>query len=956
LGRPAGRLTGAVVVALLVLHAVLGLAGLAFASRLGRNGLLLGIFGPLITVVWLLFQLPKVLDDEPVEQSVTWLPALGINLDLRLDGFGALMVTLVAGIGVAIYAYALSYFPRHREGLGRLVALLTLFAGSMFGLVVADNLLVLYGFWELTSITSFLLIGNNHHDGRSRAAALQALLITSMGALAMLVGFIVLGQAAGTYRLSALIADPPSGTAVNVALVLVLVGAFTKSAQYPTHGWLPAAMVAPTPVSAYLHSATMVKAGVYLIARLSPAFAEVSFWRPVIVFVGLYTMIAAGLRALRQTDLKLLLAMGTVSQLGFMIAVLGLGSPESAIAGCVVLLAHGLYKAAAFMVVGILDHQHGSRDTRVIPRADRSWGLTTAVTVITAASMAGVPLLFGFVAKESEFEALVDQTGIGSVVAVIAALVGSILTVAYSLRFAMGALGFLSGRGSALTADVSYGAPKWWFVAPGLVLSAVTVVAGLVPSVLDDFIGAAAADLDQAVHDVHLAIWHGFTRPLFLSVVALVVGAALYAARQLVDPVLQAAQPSPVSSSLAYRWTLRGLNSLANRVAGIVQSGSLPVYLGVILLTAAAIPGTLLVSDTWWPGMPEFAETPLHVPIAAVIVGAGLAAAAVRRRFTAALFLGVTGYSMAGLFVIQGAPDLALTQVAIESLTTVLFVLVLRRLPDRFESQTPLWRRTIRIGIAATVGLTVFAFAITAGSQDPPTPVSDSMVELAEPEGHGRNVVNVILVDFRGFDTLGEITVMTAAAIGTVALARAGRRPSTAGVPDRAGEGRNAVPPPVAVTRLVTLEVSMRLLFTVVMVGSLYLLFVGHNQPGGGFAGGIVAGAAVALRYISGGIAEVRRLSRGQPWLVLGSGVLISSLTALLPLLFGGSVLETYFWTLDLPLVGDVKLTSALAFDIGVYLVVVGLVLMMFESFGDDPPPVEESVDQLPEPLERSLA
>ncbi len=402
-------------------------------------------------------------------------------------------------------------------------------------------------------------------------------------------------------------------------------------------------MVAPTPVSAYLHSATMVKAGVYLIARLSPAFSDVDFWRPVVVFVGLYTMVAAGLRALRQTDLKLLLAMGTVSQLGFMVAVLGLGSPESSVAGCVVLLAHGLYKAAAFMVVGILDHQHGSRDTRLIPRSVAGWRLTALVTVVSAASMAGVPLVFGFVAKESEFEALVDQSGIGSHVAVAAALIGSILTVAYSLRFAMGSLGLLSGRGSALAADVSYGPPGLWFVAPGVVLSAVTVVAGVVPGVLDSLVGSAASDLDDEVVDVHLAVWHGINQPLVLSVVALGVGAALFTARRLVDPVLRAIQPSPVSSSGAYRATLRGLNALANRVAGVVQSGSLPMYLGVILLTAAAVPGTLLVTGTWWPGLPDIVDAPLQVPIAAVILGAAVAAAAVRRRFTAALFLGVVG-------------------------------------------------------------------------------------------------------------------------------------------------------------------------------------------------------------------------------------------------------------------------------------------------------------------------
>jgi multicomponent Na+:H+ antiporter subunit A len=491
-------------------------------------------------------------------------------------------------------------------------------------------------------------------------------------------------------------------------------------------------------------------------------------------------------------------------------------------------------------------------------------------------------------------------------------------------------------------------------VAPAFVLSAVTVIAGVVPNVLDDVVTAAANDLDDAVGEVHLAIWHGVNAPLVLSAIALVGGVALYRGRRSLDPWLRKVQPGAVSSSALYRWSLRALNAFANQVAGIVQSGSLPLYLGVILLTAATVPGMLLLSGTWWDGLPDIVDARMHLPIAAVLLGAALAAAVVRRRFTAALFLGVAGYSMAGLFVIEGAPDLALTQVAIESLTTVLFVLVLRRLPDRFELRTPLWRRSIRLATAAVVGLTVFALALASGAQDPPTPASDAMIERAVPDGGGKNVVNVILVDFRGFDTLGEITVLAAAAIGMVALARAGRHP---GAPDGAGQGRNAVPPPVRVGRLVPLEVSMRLLFTVVMLGSIYLLFVGHNQPGGGFAGGIVAGAAVALRYISGGIAEVRSLSRGRPWYVLGGGLLLAVVTALTPLLFGESVLESASWTLHPPLLGTVKLSSVLVFDAGVYLVVAGLVMMMFESFGDDPPPVEMGeLEVSAEPLQGSAA
>jgi len=919
---------------LLAWHALVGLVGLALGERLGRRGLLLGVLGPVAGCVWLIANWSELMSDTPIVESIDWIPQLGLNLDLRADGFSALMIVLISGIGVLVYAYASAYFPARRQGLGRLIALLTLFSGSMLGLVLSDNVIVLYGFWELTTITSFLLIGNSHTDGRARAAALQALLITSAGALAMLAGLIVLGQAAGSYKLSEILADPPSGTAVSVALALILLGAFTKSAQYPFHGWLPGAMVAPTPVSAYLHSATMVKAGIYLVARLSPAFAAVGYWQPVVVGVGLFTMIAGGMRALRQTDLKLLLAMSTVSQLGLMMAVFGLGSSSALTAGCVLLIAHGLAKAAAFMVVGELDKQHGSRDTRVIPTIGPGWYSTGAVAVIAAASLAGVPLVFGFIAKESMFEAFIGESGTGAALAVMAAALGSVLTVGYSLRFAFGSLGLLSDRGSALTADVSHGPPTSALVVPGVLLTVATVATGLIPGIMDQLIGSADEGLDGLDNEVHLAIWHGVNQALIVSAIALAGGIVLFVTRRSVDGVLAKLQPAPVSSSGGYRTTLRVLNRVADRVAGLVQSGSLPVYLGVTLLTAAVIPAGLLSTGEWWSGWPVVVDSPWHVPIAAVLLGAALAATVVHRRFTAALFLGVAGYSMAGLFVVQGAPDLALTQVGIESLTTVLFVLVLRRLPDRFESVVPLWRRSVRASVSVVVGATVMVLALATGSQNPATPASDAMVERSLPDGGGRNVVNVILVDFRGYDTLGEITVLAAAAIGMVALARAGRRP---GAPNTAGSGVNAVPPPVPVRRLFTLEVSVQLVSVVVLTGSLYLLFAGHNQPGGGFAGGIVAGAAIALRYISGGIGEVRSLSRGRPWYALGAGVMIAALTALVPLLFGGAVLEGYTWTWNSELLGKVKMTSALIFDIGVYLVVIGLVLMLFESFGDDP-------------------
>jgi multicomponent Na+:H+ antiporter subunit A len=766
--------------ALLLFHLLAGAAVLVLGDRLGRRALYLGGLAPLAALVWLTTQLPTVLDGGRVTESFSWVPGLGLAIDLRLDGFATLMALLITGIGVLVFLYGRWYFSADEPGLGRLVGLLTLFAGSMLGLVLADNLFVLYGFWELTSITSYLLIGNKYSDGRARSAALQALLTTGAGGLAMLGGFVLIGQEAGTYQLSAVLADPPEGTLVTAGLVLVLLGAVTKSAQYPFHYWLPGAMVAPTPVSAYLHSATMVKAGVYLVARFTPAFVDVPFWRPAVVTIGAVTMICGGLRALRQSDLKLLLAFGTVSQLGFMFVMFGMGTADAIVAGCALVLAHGLFKAALFMDVGILDHQLGTRDIGELPRLGREWRPFGVLLTVSAAAMAGIPLTLGFIAKEEDFAALADFSPFGGPALVAAVVVGSMLTFAYSARVVWGTFRLPVTRGAA-AADPADRPSLAFLVAP-IILAGLTLLFGVVPALLDSLLTAAGQALDGAVEAVHLALWHGFNNALWLSLLTFAVGGVLFVAHRPVSRLLAVGRHLPKAAD-AYLDTLRGLIWIADRTTGLVQSGSLPVYAGVILLTAVTLPGWALLTQTGPLELPPFVDEPVEVMLGAILLGSALGAAAVRRRFSAALFLGTVGYAMAGLFVVVGAPDLALTQTVIETLTLVLFVLVLRRLPDRFERRSGTLGRGLRVAIAGAVGAVVFFFALYAGADRVTPPVSDEMVERAYPEGHGRNVVNVILVDFRGLDTLGEVTVLVAAAIGAVAVARAGRRP------DRADEG-----------------------------------------------------------------------------------------------------------------------------------------------------------------------
>lgn len=759
--------------ALLALHAACGVGALASARRLRRRALLIGLAAPLAVVVWAVANASRILDGRPVTQHAEWVPSLGLAVDVRVDAFALLMITLVSGIGVLVFLYARHYFGDAAKA-GRVAGLLALFAGSMLGVVVADNLLFLYVCWELTSVTSYLLIGIDDDKPQARNAALHALLVTGLGGLAMLGGFVLIGQRAGTYRISEIVAAPPTGSTVAVALVFVLIGAFTKSAQYPFHSWLPGAMVAPTPISAYLHSAAMVKAGVYLIARLAPAFAEVGPWRPLVLTAGLVTMIAGGLRALRPSDLKQLLAFGTISQLGFLVVLFGIGRPEATVAGCALILSHGLFKAGLFMVVGIVDHQTHTRDINELPTLGPGWLPTKIVAVVSAASMAAVPLLAGFLAKEQAYSALVEGST-GDRFVLVGIVAGSVLTVAYSARFLFALLSPNFVSVDTIDRPVDSHAPRLGFVLPALALAAGSVVLGVAPAMWSRLVDEAAHALDPLAH-AHLALWHGFTTALWLSLCTFAAGITVFALRRSIATAQARLAPAFTGVDV-YDSVVRGLLQTAARTTGIAQSGSLPIYAAVIFSVAAIVPLVGMLLGTWWPGWPDMVGRLAHIPIAAVLVGGALAATMATRRFAAALLLGVVGYGMAILFVIQGAPDLALTQFAVETLSVVVFLLVLRQLPDRFERRKPAFGPVVRMAVSASVGLFVVLMGIAASGARTEAPVSQEMSERALPDGDGRNIVNVILVDIRGMDTMGEITVLVVAAIGVTALARAGSTP-----------------------------------------------------------------------------------------------------------------------------------------------------------------------------------
>lgn len=770
------------VVALSV-HLLVALVACFAGRRLRRGVLVFGALAPGVAFALAVASTPAVLAGEVVRVSADWVPGMGLTLDLALDGFGLLMWWIISGIGVLVLLYASRYFG-DRDDLGRFTALLVTFAGAMLLLTSADDVYMLFVAWEITSFTSYLLIGFKDQETAARASALQALLVTGAGGLALLGGLVLVSQAAGTTSLSAILANPPTGGAVEAGLVLVLLGAMTKSAQVPFHFWLPGAMAAPTPVSAYLHSATMVKAGIYLLARFAPAFGpEVAWWPPTLLAVGGATMLLGGWRALRSTDLKELLAFGTVSQLGFIVLLVGTGDPELLFAGVGVLVAHSLFKATLFLSVGVVDHSAHTRDVRRLDGVGRAMPVTALAATIAAASMAGVIPLLGFVAKESALEAALHQDTNAAVITVLIVL-GAVLTTAYGLRFVRGA--FLAKRPDELhddavtAADVE--APGLAFELPGALLALLTVLFGLWVAPIDALVAGGTAALSAEATGFHLKLWHGFGSSLLLSALAIVGGVIVWKLPGVVRAAARVTSKVPEARS-AYRGGLRGLFTLADRTVAVVQPGSLPIYLSVILLTLVALPGAALLQGVALDA-DGFASSPLQVVVALAVVSAAIGTAVVRTRLSTVLLLGAVGYGVAVLFVLHGAPDLALTQLLIETLSLGIFVLVLRRLPDEFTQSVFRFGNRVRIVISVAVGglITVLALATTTARTS--TGAAGEFLARALPEGGGKNVVNVLLTDFRALDTLGEITVLAVAAVGVLSMVRATRGPDDDDVAD----------------------------------------------------------------------------------------------------------------------------------------------------------------------------
>ncbi|MFD2091597.1 Na+/H+ antiporter subunit A [Blastococcus deserti] len=935
---------------LLLLHLITAVAAPLLVRWWGRQAFVLLALVPAAGFGWLLTRLRAVTGGGEVRESVPWIPALDLEIALRLDPLALTFALLVTGVGALVLLYCARYFEADDDGTARFAGNLTAFAGAMLGLVLADDLLLLYVFWELTTIFSFLLIGGGGSRLAARRAATQALILTTAGGLAMLVGVLLIGEASGSYLLSEVVASPGSGTGMVTGTVLVLVGAVTKSAMVPFHFWLPAAMEAPTPVSAYLHAAAMVKAGIYLVARLAPGLADQPGWRPIVLGLGSATMLVGGYRAIRQTDLKLLLAFGTVSQLGFLMVLMGAGSTELATAGLVMTVAHALFKSTLFLTVGVVDHATGTRDLRRLSGLGRRLPVLAVIGGLGALSMAGVPPLLGFVGKEAAFAALLagGLTDRGAAVVVLTVLVaGSALTAAYTLRFWWGAFARKPGLPLVVPAELVHAPGALFLLAPAI-LALVGLLAGPASPWLGPLVAGYADTLPLVAEESEkVALWHGWQPALLLSAISLLGGAALFAARKRVHR-LQGSLAVGSSADEGYWNVVQGLDRLSVLVTGTTQRGSLPAYLGTILVVVLALPGTVLVTRAPWPGEWRAWDTPVQALVGVVVLIAAGLALRIRQRLSVVLVVGVTGYGMAVLFALQGAPDLALTQFLVETLTLVVFVLVLRKLPKDISERHRPRERVGRGVIAVAVGVLMGAVGAVALSARTATPVSVAYPEEAYDFGGGKNIVNVTLVDIRAWDTLGEISLLVVAATGVASLVFL--RGRTGGVdrldaavrsaslapggraPRRRWLAASATLPPER--RSVVLEVITRTLFHTILVFSLYLLFSGHNEPGGGFAGGLVAGLALVLRYLAGGRYELGEAAPVDPGLLLGAGLLFAGGTGVAGLLLGAEVLQTAILETTLPVLGDVKLVTSLFFDMGVYLIVVGLVLDILRSLG----------------------
>jgi multicomponent K+:H+ antiporter subunit A len=886
---------------------------------------------------------PEVFDGRVQRERWDWLPALGVGFGLRMDGLALLFSGLIVAIGLLIVLYARWYLSPE-ERTARFFSLLLAFQGSMLGIALADNLILLAVFWELTSLSSFLLIGFWQHRADARQGARMALTITGSGGLALLAGVLLLGWIAGGWELDTVLAagDRIRAHALYpVCLGLLLLGAFTKSAQFPFHFWLPHAMAAPTPVSAYLHSATMVKAGIFLLARLHPALSGTDAWFFAVTGIGAATLLTGAWHAIFQHDLKGLLAYSTISHLGLITMLLGLNSGLAAVAAVFHLLNHATFKASLFMAAGIIDHETGTRDMRRISGLRRAMPVTATLAIVASAAMAGVPLLNGFLSKEMFLAETLAVQGAGVIRFVVpaAAAIATALSVAYSVRFVHDV--FFNGEPRELP-RTPHEPPRWMRV-PVELLALLCLLVGLAPSLtVGPLLALGARDVvGGTLPEYSLAIWHGFNAPLALSLLALAAGTALYfwLAR---GRHLHEVSEDPGAGKRSFDASIAAAIALARALTDALLAGGARRTL--LWVTGIAIAAGLVPWMTGASPLEDLASEPFAgvTPGATAVWAIGIAGAIAtvafaRERLVSLIALGAVGLVVSLAFVWFSAPDLALTQLLVETATVLLMMLALRYLPAHSPRDHDDRRKLRDAAIAAVAGVAigVVAWAIMV------RPADDSLarffLERSLPEGGGTNAVNVIIVDFRGFDTFGEMTVMLVAGLVIHALLSRIALPAVSGPPRAGGAGAREQRHPLL------LETLSRTLLPFALLVSVYFFLRGHNQPGGGFIAGLFTAVALLLQTVAAGPGALRpdlepqqayRRKLGLLQSTLGLSLLVACAAGLGSWLLGYPFLTSTFAHPVLPFVGEVPLASAAVFDLGVYLAVVGATVLALTGVG----------------------
>ncbi len=945
------------------------LAALLPANARNAESTLAGLLALAATIrVALLF--PQVRDGGVVQERISWMPSYGLDLVIRIDGFAWLFAMLVTGIGALVVLYA-RYYMSPSDPVPRFFSFLLAFMGSMLGVVTAGNLIQLVFFWELTSLFSFLLIGYWHHRIDARRGARMALVVTGAGGFALLAGVLLLGRIVGSFDLEVVLAARSwivTHPLYAPVLILILLGALTKSAQFPFHFWLPHAMAAPTPVSAYLHSATMVKAGVFLLARLWPVLSGTDLWFWIVGTAGLATLVLGAFIAMFQYDLKGLLAYSTVSHLGLITLLLGLNSRMAAVAAVFHIMNHATFKASLFMAAGIADHETGTRDLRRLRGLVHAMPITMTLAMVASAAMAGVPLLNGFLSKEMFFAETVFlelAPGIEIVLPVAATLAG-IFAVVYSLRFGWG-ISF--GPLSTDLPRTPHEPPRWMRVPVDLLVLACLIV-GIAPewSVGPALAAAAGPVVGGELPAYSLSVWHGFTPPLAMSLIAMVggilgyrwlrragergfTGAARTTAVDAADPRSRAHGVSMPNGKRLFEAMTIVASSVARRLTRALGSRRLQAQMFVLVVfTAACAAFALGLDGIGWGDRPRVAPSPVFAGIWAIGVVATVMAAVQAKfhRLAAVTLLAVAGVITCITFLWFSAPDLALTQLAVEVVTTVLFLLGLRWLPKRLagvieeDPRIALRARLRRIRdfvLALVVGAGSAALSYAMLTREAPESISPFLLERALPEGGGHNVVNVTLVDFRSFDTMGEITVLGIVALTVYALLRRFRPARESIVPEQqngevAGDPLDDVlePAPGAdpgIGYRTVPAVLVRLLLPIAFVVALHLFLRGHDAPGGGFVAGLVVAGAFLVHYVVFGTVWVEtRVRLHTPWWI-GTGWLLVLATGAGAIVFGYPFLTTHTAHLAVPGIGELTLPSAIVFDAGVFAVVVGSTLLM---------------------------